>query len=221
MSGKDDKQLVGAFPYIPIQERAQKKRLALLESGRILFLETGYDQTTAKDIASHAGVAIGTFYRYFSDKRQLLLAIFGEHLEKLMPPAPNWFKKNPEQFLALLLEKYYRGINEIGIDRVIPELLPKDPEIFEILLEARKNLHARIRSGLELAKENGLTWKDLDLDTVAWTVIIMIENGRKKEKYFEKPLDYVEMAKVLCRLVFPPEVLDRLQSELNDGFNSN
>ena len=217
MSGKDD-QLVGAFPFIPIQERAQKKRLAILESGRILFMEYGYDQTTAKDIASHAGVAIGTFYRYFNDKRQLLLSIFGEHLEKLMPPVPDWFKKNPEQFLALLLEKHYERLDGVGIDRVIPELLLKDPEIYELLLEARKNLYAKIRTGLELAKKNGLTWEDLDLDMVTWTIITMIENGRNKEEYVGKPLDYVEMAKVICRLVFLPEIIIRLQNENRQQF---
>ncbi|MFO1445611.1 TetR/AcrR family transcriptional regulator [Bacillus sp. Bva_UNVM-123] len=213
MPGRDDDQLVGTFPYIPKQERAQKKREALLESGRFLFLKNGYEQTTAKDIASHAGVATGTFYRYFNDKRQLLLSIFGDQLEKLLPPVPDWFKKNPELFLASLLDKHYKRLNEIGIDRVIPELLPKDPELSEVISEARRNLHARIRSGLVLAQEKGLTWKDLDLDTVTWAIILIIEHGRKKVDSSEEPLDLLNMAKVICRLVFSPDVLTNFPQE--------
>ena len=213
MPGRDDDQLVGTFPYIPKQERAQKKREALLESGRFLFLKNGYEQTTAKDIASHAGVATGTFYRYFNDKRQLLLSIFGDQLEKLLPPVPDWFKKNPELILASLLDKHYKRLNEIGIDRVIPELLPKDPELSEVISEARRNLHARIRSGLVLAQEKGLTWKGLDLDTVTWAIILIIEHGRKKVDSSEEPLDLLNMAKVICRLVFSPDVLTNFPQE--------
>lgn len=216
MSRKEEEQLIGTFPYVPKQERAQKKRQALLESGRTLFLKNGYAQTTAKDIASHAGVATGTFYRYFNDKRQLLLAIFGDQLEKLMPPVPDWLKKNPEVFLASLLDKHFQRLNDIGIDRVIPELLPHDPELSEVLLQARKNLHERIRSGLVLAKEKGLTWEDLNVDIVTWTIILLIENGRNHEEYYKESLDSFELAKVICRLVFPPDVLIHLRTETRE-----
>jgi AcrR family transcriptional regulator len=37
-----------------------------------LFLEKGYDGTTAAEIAAHAGVTERTFFRYFPDKRDVL-----------------------------------------------------------------------------------------------------------------------------------------------------
>jgi AcrR family transcriptional regulator len=45
-------------------------QLAALE----LFHERGYDQTTAAEIAAHAGVTERTFFRHFSDKREVLFA---------------------------------------------------------------------------------------------------------------------------------------------------
>jgi AcrR family transcriptional regulator len=39
-----------------------------------LFTEQGYDATTVAQIADRAGVAKSTFFRYFSDKRELLVA---------------------------------------------------------------------------------------------------------------------------------------------------
>src|SRR5690554_2453867 len=115
MSEKLDEQLVGDFPAIPKQERALLKRQALLESGRILFAEKGYEQTTAKDIASHADVATGTFYRYFSDKRQLLMALLEDKLEKILPPEPQWGEANPQNLLAAILEEHIKNLQELGL----------------------------------------------------------------------------------------------------------
>lgn len=53
----------------------------LLEAAVELFAERGYDQTTAADIAERAGVTERTYYRYFSDKREVLFA-GGEILEQ-------------------------------------------------------------------------------------------------------------------------------------------
>jgi TetR/AcrR family transcriptional regulator, mexJK operon transcriptional repressor len=210
---KDNSQLAGEFPFIPQQERAQQKRHALIESGRRMFIEKGYAQTTAKDIAADAGVAIGTFYRYFSDKRQLLMSLLEEQLEMLIPPEPSWINGDPEILLAALLEKHYKRLDEIGIHRVLPELLPKDPELSEVLIEARRKLHLKFLSSLKQVEEKGLTWKDLDLETVAWTVLMIVENGPQKKAYCGNEINYAEMAKVICRIVFPPEILSRLQNE--------
>src|SRR2546421_12568686 len=39
-----------------------------------LFTEQGYDATTVTQIAERAGVTKSTFFRHFSDKRELLVA---------------------------------------------------------------------------------------------------------------------------------------------------
>ena len=39
-----------------------------------LFTEQGYDATTVAQIAERAGVTRSTFFRYFPDKRELLMA---------------------------------------------------------------------------------------------------------------------------------------------------
>lgn len=48
-----------------------------------LFTELGYDDTTVAQIAERAGVTKSTFFRYFSDKRELLVA-GQETLSKLL-----------------------------------------------------------------------------------------------------------------------------------------
>ena len=47
----------------------------ILAAARKLFKEKGYDGTTIADIVKEAGVAQGTFYLYFSSKRDAFLAL--------------------------------------------------------------------------------------------------------------------------------------------------
>ncbi|MEH7505284.1 TetR/AcrR family transcriptional regulator [Neobacillus drentensis] len=206
-----DELLIGEFPFLPKQERAQQKRKALLESGHTLFISKGYEQTTAKEIAAHAGVATGTFYRYFSDKRQLLMSLLEDKLENFLPPEPSWVSSDPESLLASLLEAHNKRLNELGLQRVLPELVLKDPDLAEFLGEARRKIHSRILFGLKQAKDKGLTWKDLELDTVAWAILVLVENGHGKEGQSGKRADFQEISKVICRMVFPPEVLAQLR----------
>jgi AcrR family transcriptional regulator len=212
MSDRED-QLTGEFPLIPKQERAQLKRDLLLKSGHELFILNGYEHTTAKEIAAHAGVATGTFYRYFSDKRQLLMSLLEDQIEMLMPPEPKWGVSDPESTLAALLEAHDKRIKEMGMQRVLPELLAKDTEFAEVLAAAKRKIFTRILTGLKMAYERDLTWKDLDLNTVTWSMMTLAEHTPEKMKHCGNVTDYREVAKVICRLIFPPEVIKKLKSD--------
>jgi AcrR family transcriptional regulator len=47
-------------------------RARLEEAAMALFLERGYDRTTVDDIAERAGLTERTFFRYYTDKREVL-----------------------------------------------------------------------------------------------------------------------------------------------------
>jgi len=213
MNDQESNQLIGQFPSVPKQERAYQKRQALLESGRILFIEKGFDHTTAKEIAAHANVATGTFYRYFCDKRQLLMALIKDQLERFMPPRPSWLNHNdPETVLAEQLASHYDRLEKLGLHRVLPELLPHDPELTEVFADARRKLHKSIYEGLKHAKDLGFTWNDLDLKSVAWSIIVLTENIPKMDIDKGANSNYIFVAKIICRSVFPPDVLIKLKS---------
>jgi AcrR family transcriptional regulator len=71
------------FPVPPQQARSREKRKKLLEAGRILFGQKGYEATSIEDVTSRAGTSAGSFYQYFRSKRQLLLVLMNELLERL------------------------------------------------------------------------------------------------------------------------------------------
>ncbi|WP_165854954.1 TetR/AcrR family transcriptional regulator [Marinobacter sp. JSM 1782161] len=56
---------------------------AILDAARDCFREVGYEQTTIRDIIRRTDLAAGTFYNYFSDKRDIFIALFRDFLESL------------------------------------------------------------------------------------------------------------------------------------------
>jgi AcrR family transcriptional regulator len=76
--------LVGEdLPPEPLQKRSQGKREQLKAAGLALFGEKGYEAASIGEVARRANLAVGTFYQHYRSKRQLLLALMDELLEKL------------------------------------------------------------------------------------------------------------------------------------------
>jgi AcrR family transcriptional regulator len=81
---KRPKLLAGEnLPPEPRQKRSIEKRARLKDAGLALFGEKGYESTSIDDVARRANLAVGTFYQHYRTKRQLLLALMDELLEKL------------------------------------------------------------------------------------------------------------------------------------------
>ncbi len=90
----------------------QKKATALkiLSSAKQLFKEQGYDETSTREIARHAGVATGTVFAHFSDKHQLTKTLFFMELESkltenIVPTDKGAFVFFAEQ--TMLLYQFY------------------------------------------------------------------------------------------------------------------
>jgi AcrR family transcriptional regulator len=62
------------------QARSEATYQALMRAAREVFAEMGFDDAQTPDIAAAAGVSVGTFYRYFKDKRQAFVEMIRHHL---------------------------------------------------------------------------------------------------------------------------------------------
>lgn len=78
------------------QERARRTYEALVAAASDAFLEHGYDATGTPDIAARAGVSVGTFYRYFDDKKQIYLEVTRRHMAALYHQVMD--RLTPERF---------------------------------------------------------------------------------------------------------------------------
>ena len=66
--------------------RAEDTRRKIYEAAMALFREKGFDDTTMRDIAAKAGVALGGAYYYYSSKDAFVLAFYREMQESSNVP---------------------------------------------------------------------------------------------------------------------------------------
>jgi AcrR family transcriptional regulator len=72
----------------PVQKRGIVTKNKIIEAAEALFSETGYHKTNALEIAARAGVATGSFYGYFNNKKEVLIELirnfYANALEKVL-----------------------------------------------------------------------------------------------------------------------------------------
>lgn len=104
----------------PLRRDAERNRERILQAARELFTERGLG-VTLNDIAHHAGCGVGTVYRRFPDKEQLIDALFEERVSEMVALAEEGIA-NPDPWdgLAGFLE---RALDAQARDRGLKELL--------------------------------------------------------------------------------------------------
>ncbi len=68
----------------PVQQRSAARVERMLEACALLIDEVGYDGVTTTLIAERAGVAVGSLYQFFPDKRAVIQALTTRNLDRFM-----------------------------------------------------------------------------------------------------------------------------------------
>lgn len=76
-----------ADEHRPLSAKGRQTRQAIVEAAGKLFAERGFHGTTLADITSTAGKSPAAFYRYFTDKEDLLAALAESFLHDVVAPS--------------------------------------------------------------------------------------------------------------------------------------
>ncbi len=117
------------------QEQAKAERLKqILRSAKLTFSNKGFHDASVSDIVEHAGIARGTFYLYFTGKRDIFDRLLDELLDELRQ------RIKPIDLgagCAAPLDQLKDNI------RRVLELVRSDPELIQILLYHATGLDKR------------------------------------------------------------------------------
>lgn len=84
----------------PVQRRAYRTRASLLEAVEAVVAEQGAAAVTTTAIAAHAGVSVGTLYRYYADRDELLLAAYDATVERIVAACSEALSVLPQDLAA-------------------------------------------------------------------------------------------------------------------------
>ena len=113
----------------------QKNHAAqILEAGEKLFAKKGFYPTTMEEVARAAGLAKGTIYLHFDDKRNLFFSIIEKKLDILLEKIEKEMRKDefPSQRIKLAIGIHLRFLEEnrdfFKIMQALPESLKQEME---------------------------------------------------------------------------------------------
>lgn len=104
----------------------------ILKSGKINFLNDGYERANLRKICKDAGVTTGAFYRHFEDKEALFVAL----VEPLAKEILDLYTKFEEESFRSIDEKHIKDLAEINIAGSIETAIYifRKKDIFELLV---------------------------------------------------------------------------------------
>ena len=128
-----------------------------MDAALALFSANGYHQTTVPDIVREAGVGHGTFYEYFSNRRDVLMALTQTAADRLTsvrrPTRPVSPAERVRQEILWFLSDH---VENLELDKIWTEAERFDPEV----ASARRRLHEvrikRVQRSIEMAAPAGV-----------------------------------------------------------------
>ncbi|EID54245.1 TetR family transcriptional regulator [Saccharomonospora xinjiangensis] len=145
----------------PVQQRSAKRVERMLDASAELLDEVGYEGLTTTLIAKRAGVAVGSLYQFFPDKRAVVQALTQRNLERFVTAvnerletldASNWWDIVDSLLdIYLVMHREAPGFSKVHFGDVVdPQLLDERRTNNRVIVDALAEL---ISAQVRLSKE--------------------------------------------------------------------
>jgi AcrR family transcriptional regulator len=150
----------------PLRADAERNRKRLLDAARTLFAERGLD-VSMDDIADAAGVGVGTAYRRFRSREEIIDALFDERLAEMQARA-RAAEEDPDAWHALV-EFFTGSLRAQAADRGFKQLLFSSDDGREKVKRMRAHVVPVMERLITRAQKAGQLREDVDV--VDFTVL--------------------------------------------------
>jgi AcrR family transcriptional regulator len=180
-------------------------RERLLAAARESFANRGFASTRVADIVVLAGTSHGTFYTYFEDKRDVLLALTQEAASAIygaaVAPLANSGRQSPRDAIRARLMVFFRTYSEWwDVVRTWDHASAIHPEVDELRARIRASIVEQLCRLLARDRER---WhvdggRDLEITAIALTAMIEEFAGRWFELGRTLGMTEVDQLTTLC-----------------------
>ncbi|HEY2165525.1 MAG TPA: helix-turn-helix domain-containing protein [Jatrophihabitantaceae bacterium] len=165
----------------PMRADARRNYDKLLAAGREAFTENGAE-ASLEDIASRAGVGVGTLYRHFPNRQALIEAVYVGEVEALCESAADLADRAPWDALSGWFARFvdYVATKQALIEEMMATI-SRDAPVFRTCHDA---IFAAGEPLLKRAQDAGVVRSDVELYDVIRLVsgITMIKTASPEEK---------------------------------------
>jgi len=163
-----------------LSAKGRQTREAIAQAARTLFAERGFHGTTLSDITSAAGKSPAVFYRYFTDKEDLLAALAESFLHDVVTPSglrlalPT--SADDDAFFTTVVSGYWTMFTQnIGIMIAVAQLAATQSRFAEVQNEFRRFGMDIIAASVRRAQEQGYGG-ELNPEWTAAAIALLFEN---------------------------------------------
>ncbi len=166
----------------PKQARSRLTRERVLEAAVGCFERSGFEETTTAMIAEHAGVAVGTVYGYFRDKREILLELLdtevaeeAEQVIEQLDPA-SWRGTDPRERTRSLIDTIFHTTRlRPGLQRILWERYFKDPAFRERFDAMRGRVREAIDAFIDALEQEGVCRPLMDREMASFVILNAVQ----------------------------------------------
>ncbi|KZF01101.1 MAG: TetR/AcrR family transcriptional regulator [Rhodococcus sp. (in: high G+C Gram-positive bacteria)] len=145
----------------PLRADAERNRRRIVDAARELFASRGID-ITLDDVAAHAKVGVGTVYRRFSCKEELIDGVFEQRLEDMLACAEeSLLVEDPWDGLVLFLTKLFEGISA---DKGLGDVVLGTDEGCNGIARMRERIDPFVERIVTRAKDSGRLRADVEVN---------------------------------------------------------
>ncbi|MDX1888771.1 TetR/AcrR family transcriptional regulator [Mycolicibacterium sp. 050158] len=167
------------MPATSLTPKGRQTRDAIESAARKLFAERGFHGTTLTEITSAAGRSPAAFYRYYSDKEDLLAVLADSFLRDVVAPlgAQVHLPDSAEdtEFFTSAVTGYWNMFKQnIGIMVAVDQLASVQPRFTILQNEFRRFGIDIVRASVLRAQEQGYG-ADLDPEHTALAISLLFE----------------------------------------------
>lgn len=184
----------------------EDRRRQILEVTLHLFSEEGYYAATTAKIAEAAGITEPTLYRYFTNKKELFLAILDDSSKHIGNALSSVIQrcKHPSEIFSFVLDVNFDHVTPVDIERHkvwFMAIAINDPEIRDAVRRYDKQSMDLLTSSIEQAIAAGEIRSDFRPEILArimislwveWMITVILEIDEKNKAIFNGEKELIE-----------------------------
>ncbi len=167
-TGEETKTDAGGARRQPAGRKSQQRVKDILQAGREVFSEKGYERATTAEIAQRLGVSEATVFSYFRGKRELCARVIADWYDEIIAAIETGLPREgtPRQQFAFILRTHLRLMLVHGTGMcslVLSEGRAKHHELSAELTALQRRYTAPLMRVLAQAQQSGQIRTDLPL----------------------------------------------------------